>query len=93
MKMLPFILFENKLTFSRWKWPAEGTGTVAIVPAQFFSFRRELSQVPGLDIETPNAWSGYSPGWPFPVLKYKYSLQIKYTEVTFVKPCSETAVV
>jgi len=36
-KLLPYVLLENILIFQRWKWPAQGTGTVPIVSAHFRS--------------------------------------------------------
>jgi len=47
IKLLPYFLFENIFTFQRWKWPAQGTGTVPTVSAHFRSVQYGSLEVRG----------------------------------------------
>ena len=60
MKLLPYILFENILTFYHWKWPAQGTGTVPVVSAHFRSIlvmRVSCTMIGCSETRTPSAQS------------------------------------
>jgi len=91
-----------RITFGGLQPPSSGLATSLVfkydfIPNFLLSRLLDLSNVAvsveqGTKVCRYNWHSAGFLGWPFPVLKYKYSFQIKYTEAIFTARCYASAV-